>query len=199
MLICRRVILVDVRSCPERLVQSTTVIDRLQAMDISLPEPPKPSGNFVPYRRHNDIVQLSGVAPTCQGNYVFQGRLGAELSVAEGYRAARLCALNAIAQLQEACSGQLDTVRRVLSIRGFVRATPDFELVPKVVDGASDLVIAAFGEQVGRHARTSIGCATLPAGVAVEIDLIVAVNSASTEQCYQQRIAAASPERYFFP
>lgn len=142
---------------------------------VELPEPPTPSANYLPFVAAGNIVQVAGVAPKRNGRYAFQGKLGDTLGATEGYDAARLCGLNALALLKQACGGCLDRIERVVMLRGFVNAAPDFRAVPQVIDGASDLLIEVLGEGVGRHARTSVGCATLPAGVAVEIDVLVAL------------------------
>jgi YjgF/chorismate_mutase-like, putative endoribonuclease len=103
------------------------------------------------------------------------GKVGRELDLVAGRRAARLCAINLFAALENACDGDLDRVRRFVMLRGFVNATEEFEDVPLVMNGASDLIVEVFGSAVGRHARTSIGCATLPGRVAVELDAVVSI------------------------
>ncbi len=96
--------------------------------------------------------------------------LGIEPPEAEGYQAARLCGLNLIAQVRRACGGDLDKVKRVVKLGGFVNATPDFTDHPKVINGASDLMVEVFGPKAGAHARSAVGCPSLPLGVAVEVD-----------------------------
>ncbi|MEM7501793.1 MAG: RidA family protein [Pseudomonadota bacterium] len=147
---------------------------------IDLPVPPAPSANYLPYVHTGNVIQVAGVAPKRNGRYAFRGKLGDNLSLQKGYDAARLCALNALALLKEAGGGSLDHIERVVMVRGFVNATADFLAVPQVIDGASDLLVEVLGASVGRHARTSVGCATLPAGVAVEIDVLAAVVPTST-------------------
>ena len=142
---------------------------------VELPTPPAPSANYLPYVHTGDFVQVAGVAPRRNGRYAFQGKLGDNLSLREGYDAARLCALNVLALLKDACGGSLGRLERIVMVRGFVNSAPDFLAVPQVIDGASDMLIEVLGERVGRHARTSVGCATLPAGVAVEIDVLAAL------------------------
>lgn len=149
---------------------------RLLRLGLELPPPPRPSANYLPYTTFGESVQVAGVAPTVNSSYAFTGKVGEGLSLQEGYAAARLCALNALSVLQSACRGDLDRIAKVLLLRGFVNAAPGFERIPRVIDGASDLIVAAFGESVGAHARTSIGCAMLPANVAVELDVLVTVN-----------------------
>lgn len=151
--------------------------NRISELGITLPAPPTPSANYVPYTRIDEILQLSGVAPKLNDEYAVVGKIGHDLSMAEGIYAARLCALNAISNLKAACEGNLDIVRKFVMIRGFVNATEDFARVPAVIDGASNIIIDVFGEEIGKHARTAIGCATLPSRVAVEIDCTVLIDT----------------------
>ena len=148
---------------------------RLIELNVLLPSPPAPVANYAAYTCVGQLVQVAGVAPTEDGAYTVVGKVGHELSVADGRRAARLCALNLIATLNAACDDDLDRVRRVVMVRGFVNATDNFGEVPFVMDAASDLIVEVFGTDIGRHARTSIGCATLPSRVAVEIDALVMI------------------------
>lgn len=154
---------------------SARVGRRLEAMGLALPPPADAVANYRPFVRFGGFVQLAGAAPVENGHYAVVGKVGGDLDIEAGRRAARLCALNLIATLQDACEGDLDRVQRFLMIRGFVNATEAFERVPHVIDAASDLVIALFGPEIGSHARTSIGCTTLPSRVAVEIDALVAL------------------------
>ena len=149
---------------------------------IELPAAPTPSANYLPYVRAGDFIQVAGVAPKRNGRYAFQGKLGDNLNLQGGYDAARLCALNALALLKDAAGGSLDRIERIVMLRGFVNAAVDFVAVPQVIDGASDLLVEVLGERVGSHARTSVGCATLPAGVAVEIDVLAAIAPTSTKR-----------------
>ncbi len=159
---------------------------RLTELGIVLPPAPKPSANFLPYRQHKEIVQLSGVAPVENGSYAVVGKVGQDLSIEDGQRAAKICALNLMANLKEACQGDLDRVQYFISVRGFVNATEGFPHVPQVINGASDLIIEIFGSEIGRHARTSIGCATLPSRVAVEIDAIVIIDDTGLKSQLQE-------------
>jgi enamine deaminase RidA (YjgF/YER057c/UK114 family) len=153
------------------------VEQRLAELNVTLPRPPSPAANYLPFVRAGRLVQLAGVAPVKDGRYAVVGKLGRELDLDAGRRAARICALNAIASLNAACDGNLDRVAQFLMVRGFVNATEDFESVPAVINGASDLIIDIFGPAKGQHARTSIGCATLPGRVAVEIDALVLIDA----------------------
>ena len=153
------------------------IAQRLIELQLVLPPPPLPVANYVPYVRDGRLVQVAGVAPTEPGVSTIVGKVGRELDLAEGRRAARLCALNLLATLKGACDDDLDRVTRVVMVRGFVNAAEDFEHVPLVIDGASDLLVEVFGSDIGRHARTSIGCATLPSRAAVELDALVSVDA----------------------
>lgn len=147
-----------------------TVAKRLKALKITLPEAAAPVANYVPFVVLGPDVYLSGQLPKGPDGLV-TGRLGDDVSVADGQAAARLCGINLIAQMQVACDGDLERVRRVVKLGGFVNATADFIEIPQVINGCSDLMVEVFGE-AGRHARSAIGCPTLPLGVAVEIDCI---------------------------
>lgn len=144
------------------------VSKRLAEIGVVLPAPVAPVANYVPYVRSGDLVFISGqVSLTPTG--LIKGRLGADMTIEQGLEAARACAINLIAQLSAACDGDLDRVRRVVKLGAFVNSTPDFADHPKVANGASDLMVAAFGE-AGRHARAAVGAPSLPLGAAVEID-----------------------------
>ena len=146
---------------------------RLEELDIILPSPPPPVANYQSFARVGSLVQLAGVAPVENGRHAVIGKVGRDLDIDAGRRAARLCALNLLANLRLACEGRLGRVSRILMVRGFVNAASSFERVPQVIDAASDLILSVFGPKIGHHARTSIGCATLPYRVAVEIDALV--------------------------
>ena len=146
-----------------------TIESRLAELGIDLPRPSAPVANYVPYVTSGALVFVSGQVTMGDGGLKFRGRLGEDLSVDEGYQAARLCGLNLIAQAREAAGGDLDRIRRVVKLGGFVNCTPDFTDQPKVMNGASDLMVEVFGE-AGRHARFAVGAPALPLGVAVEVD-----------------------------
>jgi enamine deaminase RidA (YjgF/YER057c/UK114 family) len=142
---------------------------RLKQLGIELPEPSAPIANYVPYTVAGNLVFVSGQICVWNGERRHVGKLGAGISVAEGQQAARLCALNILAQVKAACGGDLDRVRRCLRLGGFVNCTPEFADMPQVVNGASDLMVEVFGE-AGRHARAAVGSSSLPGGVAVEVE-----------------------------
>lgn len=143
---------------------------RLAELGIELPSPPKPVASYVGYRVFGEMVQVSGQLPIQDGKVTRTGRLGAEVGVGEGTAAARLCAINVLAQLQAACGGDLSRVRACIRLGGFVASTPEFTDHPKVVNGASDLMAEVFGPEVGAHARAAVGVAALPLGACVEIE-----------------------------
>ena len=146
-----------------------TIESRLAKLGITLPQAPSPAANYVPYVVSGPLVFLSGQVPMADGKPSFVGKVGADFSVDEGYQAARLCAVNLLAQLRNACDGDLDRVERVVKLSGFVNCAPDFTAQPQVVNGASDLMVEVFGD-AGRHARFAVGAPALPLGVAVEVD-----------------------------
>lgn len=144
------------------------VSNRLSALGITLPPVSDPGANYVQWTRSGAILYVTGQLPKWQNERRFIGRLGAELDIAQGQEAARLCALNVVAVVRAALDGDLDRVVRCLRIRGFVNATPEFSSHSQVVNGASDLIVQVFGE-AGRHTRTALG-ASVPYGCAVEVD-----------------------------
>ncbi|KAA5804998.1 RidA family protein [Alkalicaulis satelles] len=150
------------------------VESRLTALGLTLPEPAAPVANYVPFVRSGDQVHISGQISLGPDGLV-AGRLGAGLDLEAGQAAARLCAINLIAQFKAACAGDLTRLRRVVKLGGFVNADPGFTDIPKVINGASDLMVAVFGE-AGRHARSAVGVAVLPLGAAVEVDAVIEVS-----------------------
>jgi enamine deaminase RidA (YjgF/YER057c/UK114 family) len=146
---------------------------RLNALGIVLPTPAAPAANYVPTVAAGKLLFISGQIPTTSEGVKFVGKLGREFSIEEGRAAARLCAINILANLQAAL-GDLGKVARIVKLVGFVNAVPDFTEPHKVVNGASDLLTEILGER-GRHARSAIGVATLPLGVAVEVEAIAEI------------------------
>ncbi len=152
-----------------------SIEDRLKELGIELPPAPPPAANYVPYMQEGSLVFVAGQVPrAADGSLPYRGKVGRELSEDEGYQAARLCTLNCLAQVKAAL-GSLDRVKQVVRIGGFVNSTEEFVNHPEVINGASDVVVEVFGER-GRHARAAIGCSALPRGVAVEVEMIVAVS-----------------------
>lgn len=147
--------------------------ERLKGLGLSLPEAPAPAANYVPYVVAGNMVFVSGQIALGPDGPI-RGRMGDGMSVEAGQEAAKACALALIAQLRAALGGDLTRLVQVVKLTGFVHATPDFEDHPRVINGASDLMVAVFGDR-GRHARAAVGCASLPFGVAVEIEGIFRV------------------------
>jgi enamine deaminase RidA (YjgF/YER057c/UK114 family) len=146
----------------------TGIEDRLKELGIELPESSAPAANYVPFVRSGNTLYVSGqISRTADG--LILGRLGDGVDAAAGAAAARTCALQLIAQVRAACDGDLGRLVRVVKLTGFVNSAPSFTEQPKVVNGASDLFVEIFGDK-GRHARSAIGVAALPLGVAVEVE-----------------------------
>ena len=152
---------------------STTIEQRLAALGLTLPDAPAPVANYVPYHIAGELLYISGQISKAGDGTIVTGRLGDGLSVEQGQLAARHCALNILAQARAALGG-LDRVAQVLRLNGFVASTPDSGDQPKVINGASDLMVEVLGD-AGRHTRVAVGVASLPAGCAVEIDAIIRI------------------------
>jgi enamine deaminase RidA (YjgF/YER057c/UK114 family) len=144
---------------------------KLASLGMTLPTRPTPIANFLPFRVAGNTVYLAGQTCERNGRVVHAGSVPDDVTFEVAREAAKLCALNLLACLREACNGRLDRVSRCLRVGGFVQAKPGFPRVPAVVDGASELFVALWGEN-GRHARTAVGVATLPQNAAVEVDAI---------------------------
>lgn len=149
--------------------------ERLEGLGLVLPALSKMRGNYVRARRHGDLLYLAGHGPAPDAAGLRpSGRVGAELTVEEGYDAARRCGLGLLATMKTEL-GELSRVTAVLRVQGFVRCAPGFEATPAVIDGCSDLLVAVFGPEVGRHVRAALGADMLPFGMPVEIEALVAV------------------------
>lgn len=144
---------------------------RLSELGITLPPPGAPAGNYVPFVVAGDLAFMAGQVAREAGKMKYTGKVGRDLSIEDGHAAARLCAVNLLAQLKAACGGDLDRVERCVRLGGFVNSPPDFFDHPKVINGASDLIVAVLGER-GQHARTAVGVAGLPLDSAVEVEAI---------------------------
>jgi enamine deaminase RidA (YjgF/YER057c/UK114 family) len=141
---------------------------RLMELGITLPTPPAPVASYVPFVIVGKLVHVSGqVSVDATGG--IKGKLGDQIEVEQGQAAARLCGLNLLAQVKAACGGDLDRAKRVVKLNGFVNVTPDFDPIPQVMNGCSDLMVSVFGDS-GRHARSAVGMANLPLNYAVEVD-----------------------------
>lgn len=145
---------------------------KLVDLGITLPNAPAPAANYVPYVQSGNLVFIAGqVCFGADGKLAdrHKGKLGGEVSDEAGKEAARLCAINLLAQLSAATGGDLDRVTRCVRLGGFVNARPDYAAIPQIVNGASDLMVEVFGD-IGRHARSAVGCAELPFDCAVEVE-----------------------------
>ena len=142
---------------------SGTIDARLRQLGIELPEPAAPVANYVPFAVSGNLVFIAGQICQWNGERRFVGKLGAGITIADGQQAARLCALNILAHLRAACSGDLDRVRRCVRLGGFVNCTPEFTDMPQVVNGASDLMVEVFADK-GRHARAAVGVSSCRPG-----------------------------------
>jgi enamine deaminase RidA (YjgF/YER057c/UK114 family) len=146
----------------------TTIATRLAELGVTLPDAPAPAANYVPFVIVGSLVHVSGQISQDAGGLI-KGRLGADMDVAAGAAAAQRCAVSLLAQLRNAVGGDWSRVVRAVKLTGFVNSTPDFTDQPKVINGASDFLVAVMGD-AGRHARSAVSAASLPLGVAVEIE-----------------------------
>ena len=146
--------------------------NQLLELGIALPDPPAPGGNYVSAKAAGNLLYLAGVISTGAGG-VITGTAGADRTITEGYAAARACTLTQLAVLKQTL-GSLDKVRQIVSVNGYVNAVAGFPDPPAVINGASDLLVAVFGDS-GRHARAAIGVSALPRNALVELQMIVAV------------------------
>ncbi len=142
---------------------------RLAELGITLPPPVVPIANYVPFVVTGNLVVVSGQIPVRDGKVAYAGKISQGMSINDGQDAARLCFINVLVQLKAACYGNLDRVRRVVRLGGFIAAPPDFTAHAQVMNGASDLAVAVFGDN-GRHARSTIGVPSLPADALVEVE-----------------------------
>ena len=148
--------------------------DRLRAMGITIPRPPMPVANFVTHVREGNLLFLSGQGPMRPDGIEHHGKVGADVTPEAAYEHARITGINLLAVMHEAL-GSLDRVRRVVKLLGMVNAVPEFTAHPQVINGCSDLFIAVFGEERGRHARSAVGMGSLPNQITVEIEAVIAV------------------------
>lgn len=152
----------------------TQVEAKLKALGLSLPTPPAPVANYVRCVTVGNLVFLSGHGPTLDGAPAFQGKVGKERTVEEGYQSAQLTMLNCLASLKQEI-GDLDRVTRIVKLLGMVNCTEDFGQHPQVINGGSDLLVQLYGDR-GRHARSAVGMQSLPNGITTEIEMIVEVD-----------------------
>jgi enamine deaminase RidA (YjgF/YER057c/UK114 family) len=149
----------------------SAVDSMLQKLGIVLPAAPKPVASYVPFVRTGNLIVVSGQLPSKEGKVQFAGTVPTALSIEQGAEAAKLCVINALAVLRDACGGDLDQVKRIVRIGVFVQSADGFDGQPRVANGASDLLVAVFGE-AGKHARAAVGTNALPLNAAVEVELM---------------------------
>ncbi|WP_419904627.1 RidA family protein [Kiloniella sp.] len=150
---------------------TTTIEARLKTLAIDLPEATAPVANYVPYVCTGNLVFVSGQLPMANGEIICKGQVGTDVSIEEAQAAARQCVLNLIAQVKSACDGDLEKIKRVVRLGGFVNSAAGFTDHALVINGASDLMCEIFGDK-GKHARAAVGSSSLPFGVSVEVDAI---------------------------
>ncbi len=147
---------------------------KLKDLGLQLPPASKPIANYVKYVRTGNLLFLAGHGPTKADGTNITGKVGKDLTIEQGYEAAKITALSLIATLKDALGGDLSKVKRIVKVNGYVNCLPDFTEQPKVINGCSDLLVAVFGEK-GKHARAAMGMVALPNNIAVEIELVVEV------------------------
>jgi enamine deaminase RidA (YjgF/YER057c/UK114 family) len=160
---------------PNKEENVMTATERLAQLGIVLPPAPKPAGNYVPFRLGGNLLFLSGVGPHRSDGTMVTGKVGDEVSVEQGYEAAKLCGINLLVNMTAAL-GSLDRVDTVLKVFGMVNAVPGFTRHPQVINGCTDLFVSVFGDN-GRPARSAVGMGSLPFNISVEIEAIVLVKN----------------------
>lgn len=149
------------------------VKDRLNNLGIDIPEAPEPVAEYIPAKKSGNLVFCSGQGPIKDGEYIHVGKVGKDVNLDEGYESARMCALNCLAAIKTVVE-TLDDIDEIVKVRGFVNSSPDFFEQPKVVNGASEVLVEIFGER-GRHARAALGTSNLPDNIPVELEMVVKV------------------------
>lgn len=155
------------------MTATATAEQTLESLGITLPNPPAPAGSYVPVVISGNLAFVAGQIPVEAGQVKFKGKVGRDIPVEAGQQAARLCTINALAQLKAAL-GSLERIRRIVKVTGFVNCEPSFADQPKVINGASDLLVQIFGDS-GRHARAAVGVSSLPLESAVEVEFVAEI------------------------
>jgi enamine deaminase RidA (YjgF/YER057c/UK114 family) len=153
---------------------SSKIASRLKELGLTLPIPAAPAANYVPFTQAGNILIISGQLPMVDGKLAFMGKLGGGVSLETGQEAAKVCAINILAQASAALGGDLDRIKRCLRLGGFVACMPDFTQHPQVINGASNLMVEVLGD-AGKHARAAVGVPSLPFDAAVEVDAMFEV------------------------
>ena len=146
--------------------------ENIKNLGLNIPDLPKALANYVPYKIIGKTIYISGQAPVHNGELIYKGKVGSDISIEEGIEAAKLCVINIIAALKTGLEGDWDKLDSFVKLTGFVNCQDNFTDQPKIINGASDMLVEIFGDQ-GRHARVAVGSNALPLGIAVEIDAIV--------------------------
>ena len=144
----------------------------IKNLGINIPELSIPVANYVPYKVVNNILYVSGQAPVLNGKLIYLGKVGIDISIEDGIEAARICCLNILAAIKHSIDSNWDRFGEIIKIGGFVNSNPDFTDHPKIINGASDLLVSIFGDK-GKHTRFAVGSNSLPLNIAVEIEAII--------------------------
>ena len=147
--------------------------ERIEELGIEIPEPPEPVGSYIPARKASNLVFCSGQGPLKGEKFLHLGKVGSDLTVKEGYEAARMCAINCLAEIKSEI-GSLNKVDKIIKVRGFVSSAPGFGKQPDVINGASKVLQEIFGEN-GKHTRAALGTSELPGNIPVEVEMVVSV------------------------
>ena len=148
--------------------------ENIKQLGIEIPDMPAALANYVPYKISDSIVYVSGQAPVMNGELIYKGKIGNDISIDDGIKAAELCCINIISILKESINGDWDRLDNFLKLGGFVNCNSDFFDQPQIINGASDLLVNIFGEQ-GKHSRFAVGSNSLPMNISVEIDAIIKI------------------------
>ena len=148
--------------------------ENIKQLGIEIPDMPAALANYVPFKVSDSIVYVSGQAPVKNGELIYKGKVGKDIEIDEGIKAAELCCVNIIAALKKSINGDWNRLETFLKLGGFVNCNNDFYDQPKIINGASDLLVNIFGEQ-GKHARFAVGSNSLPMNISVEIDAIIKI------------------------
>ena len=148
--------------------------ENIMQLGINIPDMPAPLANYVPYKVSDNVVYVSGQGPLLNGDLMYKGKVNEDISIEDGIKAAELCCINIIAALKKSINGDWNRLDSFLKLGGFVNCKDDFYDQPKIINGASDLLVKIFGDQ-GRHARFAVGSNALPMNISVEIDAIIKI------------------------
>lgn len=148
--------------------------ENIKQLGINIPDMPTPFANYVPYKLSDNIVYVSGQGPVSKGNLIYKGKVGDDISINDGIKAAELCCINIIAALKKSINGDWNRLDAFLKLGGFVNCNSNFYDQPKIINGASDLLVKIFGDH-GRHARFAVGSNSLPMNMSVEIEAIIKI------------------------